>query len=542
MSLTGNLEDLPLLDILQIVSFSKKTGHLSIGTPAGEGAIVFRDGFVVCCFTADSPALDPQVAQLPAAQRDALIRKRIEVALERLIRLHEGQFNFSLTDELPTAVGTRDIQHETLGVGLNPQELVLDLARGIDEDRRNSSAAIEVAFARPEEDSFEEDLTQAFPSEARLTALDLEPAAEMPAEAAPTPAAPSAPASRAQPHTVLLVDDEDDVRQLLADRIAGAGYEVAQAEDPDLALKQAQQLRSAGVEFLLVVDLGMPTSGGASFQGGFEVIKRLAKMHLRPATLIMSESPTPAVQARARQMGIRHLVFKPGLSKLDPEQFRADMTAFAARIIEQELPRLTRRAAVVPKPAGERPTTAEPALPASDDEISRQFAVLQRNLEELRRPESANHVSALIMKAAREFFERAVLFLVKNEEARGLGGFGRAPRDQKIGLLVREVVVPLKEPSVLREVVVSGRSFAGPSPEGRWEQYLLGKIGRFKSDGFALVPLLAHRETIAVLFGDNPETGRELGRLDALEVVISQAGIAFENVFLQRKLEMLQQA
>ena len=44
MSLTGNLEDLPLLDILQIVSFSKKTGYLAIPPHAGEGAIVFRDG------------------------------------------------------------------------------------------------------------------------------------------------------------------------------------------------------------------------------------------------------------------------------------------------------------------------------------------------------------------------------------------------------------------------------------------------------------------------------------------------------------------
>ena len=122
-----------------------------------------------------------------------MIRKRIEVALERLIRLHEGQFNFSLTEELPTAIGARDIRYETLAVGINPQELVLDLARGIDEDRRNSSAAIEVAFARPEEDSFEEDLTQAFPSEARLTELEPAPTGEPPAQAAPTPAVPSAP-------------------------------------------------------------------------------------------------------------------------------------------------------------------------------------------------------------------------------------------------------------------------------------------------------------------------------------------------------------
>jgi hypothetical protein len=267
----------------------------------------------------------------------------------------------------------------------------------------------------------------------------------------------------------------------------------------------------------------------------------MAKMHLRPATLIMSESPTPAIQARARQMGIGQFVFKPGLSKLDPAQFRADMNAFAARIIEHELPRLTRGAPLAPKPAAQRLAAATATASASSDEISRQFAVLQRHLEELRQPESVNQISALIMRAAREFFERAVLLLVKNEEARGLGGFGRAPREQKIGLLVREVVVPLKEPSILQQVVTSGKSFAGPSPEGRWEQYLLGKIGRFKSDGFALVPLLAHRETIAVLFGDNPETGRELGRLDALEVVVSQAGIAFENVFLQRKIELLQQ-
>jgi CheY-like chemotaxis protein len=540
VSLTGNLEDLPLLDILQIVSFSKKTGHLSIGTPEGQGAIVFRDGFVVCCFTPDSEPLDPQSARLPIAQRSIVIRKRIEVALERLIRLHEGKFNFSLTEELPATIGTRDIRAETLADGINPQELVLDLARGIDEDRRNSSAAIEVAFSRPEEDSFEEDLTTT-EAEGDSRLLALEPPPEEPIVAAPAPAAPVPVAATApveQPRTVLLVDDEDDVRALLAAHITAAGYEVVEAGEPDLALKQAHQLKTRGVDFLLVVDLGMPTSGGSSFQGGFEIVKRLGKMHLRPATLIMTESPTPSVQARARQMGIAHLVFKPGLSKLDPDQFRADMTAFAGRITEHELPRLTRRAPPAPKP--EVRAAAAPASAMTPDERSREFAVLQRHLDELRRPESANQISALLMRAAREFFERSVLFLIKNDEARGLGGFGRAPRDQKIGLLVRDVAVPLKEPSLLRDVVASGKSFVGPSPEGRWEQYLLGKIGRFQAAGFALVPLLAHRETIAVLFGDNPETGRELGRLEALEVVVSQAGIAFENVFLQRKIELLQ--
>ena len=105
MSLTGNLEDLPLLDILQIVSFSKKTGYLSIRTAAGEGAIVFRDGLVVASFTWDSLPVDPRLRAIPPAKRAAVLRQRIELALEHLIRLREGEFNFSLAERTPTVVG-----------------------------------------------------------------------------------------------------------------------------------------------------------------------------------------------------------------------------------------------------------------------------------------------------------------------------------------------------------------------------------------------------------------------------------------------------
>jgi GAF domain-containing protein len=62
-------------------------------------------------------------------------------------------------------------------------------------------------------------------------------------------------------------------------------------------------------------------------------------------------------------------------------------------------------------------------------------------------------------------------------------------------------------------------------------------MGRFRSVEIAILPLVTHRETIALLVGDNPETGRPLGRLDALEMFVNQAGIALENTFLQRKLQ-----
>jgi len=79
VSLNGNLEDLPLLDILQIVSFSKKTGYLSIRTEAGEGAIVFTDGFVVAAFSAETPPFDPRYRHLPPEARTPLLRQSIDV-------------------------------------------------------------------------------------------------------------------------------------------------------------------------------------------------------------------------------------------------------------------------------------------------------------------------------------------------------------------------------------------------------------------------------------------------------------------------------
>lgn len=535
MSLTGNLEDLPLLDIIQIVSFSKKTGYLAIRTDQGEAAIVFKGGAIVSSFTPETPDLDPRALTLPREKHAKLVRGRISMALEQLIRLREGQFSFALTDETPRAIGAHDLVHETLEPGLNAQELLLDLARGMDEDRRDSSAALEASFAEPAEEA---PIPIEVEVEEEAPAAGLAPPPAPPAKAPP----PEPPPPAGEIRAVLLVDDEEDVRGILSDRFAQKGYEVLEAEDPETAVKKAGRLGKSGVRFILVTDLGMPTSGGASFHGGFEVVKRLWKMGLHPPVLMMTESLSPSLQARAKQMGISSLIFKPGLSKLDPRQFEADLKAFAGKISDDVLPRLSRASGARPQaPRPAAPVSRATRRPATAEELSREFLVLQRHLEELRRTADPTQVSFLVMKVAREFFERAVLFLVKNEEVRGLGGFGPAPRGASLNLLVRDVVIPLSEPSLFLDAVTGRKAWSGALPDGKWSKYLIGKIGRFKSDAAGLFPLLAHRETIALLFGDNPETGRELGRLDPFEVFVNQAGVALENAFLQRKLRALQQ-
>jgi hypothetical protein len=245
-------------------------------------------------------------------------------------------------------------------------------------------------------------------------------------------------------------------------------------------------------------------------------------------------------------MGVKAFVFKPGLSKLNPKQFEADLQAFAGKMMTDVLPKLAQapraeRSAKKAAAAGSPTAPAGPAPNPSEEELSREFSFLQRRLAELRQPGNANQIAVLVVKVAREFFERGILFLVKNEEARGLGGFGLAPRGESLNLLVRQVLLPLAEPSDLQGVVQRGKSYVGALAPGRWSNHLMGRIGRFQGGEIALLPLVAHRETIAVLYGDNPETGRAISRLPALEVFVHQAGIALENAFLQRKLQSMQE-
>jgi GAF domain-containing protein len=241
-------------------------------------------------------------------------------------------------------------------------------------------------------------------------------------------------------------------------------------------------------------------------------------------------------------MGIHHFVFKPGLSKLDARQFKADLQAFAARLVQDVLPGMEQPRGPQPperRPAAPRaPVGAPPEPPA--DEAARQMRGLQALLEELRLHGDPAQISVLVMKVAREYFERAVLFLVKNDELRGLAGFGAAPQGESLNLLSRDVVIPLTEPSVFQRAVVDRKPFTGDWPDGKGGSGLLAKIGRFQARRLALLPLVTHRQTMALLLGDNPETGRDPARLESLEVFLDQAGTALENLLLQRKLQALQ--
>ena len=69
---------------------------------------------------------------------------------------------------------------------------------------------------------------------------------------------------------------------------------------------------------------------------------------------------------------------------------------------------------------------------------------------------------------------------------------------------------------------------------------LYAVIDRGRAQEIALLPMLNNREVLTILYGDNPVSGKPLGKLRGVELFLAQAGMALENVFLHRKLRQFE--
>jgi len=498
VSLSGSVEDLPLLEILQVVSFCQKTGHLSVRAPAGEAAVLFESGRVVSGYVWDVPGL-PRDQPPEGPARELVLRQRLASVLERLVRLREGEFAFHLTNGVPPTLGGRDLTGERLPYGINPEELMLDLARKLDEDRRDAAAALQASFAAPADDD-----------------VVLE---ELPLEEPPAPPPATGP-------VVLLLDDEPDIRRVVGERLAAAGYAVSLAASPGAARREMERLAAARTPFLLVTDLGLPSESGASFRGGLDVARLASGLPSPPPVLLMAETFDEKLRSRAKRLGVSLLAFKPGLSKLDPLQYEADLRAFGDKLARDLLPRLEgRRTGAATRPAP--PKTLHPGEAARE-------TVLRSALEEMRRSPDPDLVAFLLLRAARAFFPRVLLFVIKDERLRGLSGFGPADSADSLDLLARGITVALEPASPFSEAVASGKAWTGPLPEDGPMRGLLDRIGPLGAATAAVLPVRAQRQAIAVLYGDAPEGGT-LPPIGPLVEFVERAGRVLDEAFLARR-------
>lgn len=134
MIVSGELENVPLLDVFQVLAFSAQTGALFIESGDTTGTVLFHEGGIVC---GESPAtrllLARAAAEVDPQTRRAFRRVQALACLTELMSLRNGLFRFKKHDgPLPELAGV-DMRSFYASGTMATADLLLVLATAVDK-------------------------------------------------------------------------------------------------------------------------------------------------------------------------------------------------------------------------------------------------------------------------------------------------------------------------------------------------------------------------------------------------------------------------
>lgn len=177
--------------------------------------------------------------------------------------------------------------------------------------------------------------------------------------------------------------------------------------------------------------------------------------------------------------------------------------------------------------------------PAPEAPPGREPAVLGDVLPLASAPAVTAEVTLRLMRYASQILSRGVLFVVRPDELRGIGQFGVQVPGASAADQVRETVVPLSEPSVLRDVVEKRKTFQGTLPDERWNRHLTHRLGGIDPGEVVVVPMIVGGAVALLFYGDNLPDRKPIGPVDALEFMIAEAALAMERSVLEAREQAL---
>ncbi|TLM61377.1 MAG: DUF4388 domain-containing protein [Deltaproteobacteria bacterium] len=555
MSLVGNLEDLGLGEILQIVSLSRKSGVLELSSRDRSGKIIFKAGQVIRATAttfpenlgdlllrggmidldtlkqalvvqqgkADGRRIGDILADEFGVDRDAIdkvVREQIERIVYSFFGWVEGAFAFELGEPEELAATSLNPLQFMLDSGLNPQWLAMEGSRLIDEKRHRGEDQEEHGESLVDLDSL---------------------LAEVKGETPPAPAAAGTP-SAAEPggyrRGFLLVDDDAATVEQIVSLLKGRGARVRAFTSGQAFLEAVGQADPETTT--LVIDLIMPRRDGSGVLGGLELLEEVRASHPDFPVLVMTDHPSNEAEESVRRFGVPALLPKPTRGEIAEGAGGAGLAELADALFSltgQKGAPVTRDKHLfnigveLYRELGEAS-----GLTPQQSRQSPGLHLLRGMLEELNNPSLGGGIILLILRFASELMNRAVIFLVKEKEVVGLGQFGIELQGESADVKVRNTRIPTREESLFSEALSGMTPVRVTAAGSKWDEYLFNQFGGEKPQEIFLGPLISEGRVVAVLYGDNLPEQKPVGDTEALEIFLSQAGLAMEKALLERRL------
>ena len=571
MSLVGNLEDLSLGDILQIISLSQKSGVLILRSDQGSGRIVFDTGLVGAACLKGGPEdlrdllvtggfIDPagletaaahaadrgvtldeaitQVAGLAAERVEALIRESVEAAILEMFTWLRGEFSFDMRSEVEP-----DDPRLALANGLNAQYLAMEGMRIRDERMRESedggaaTAPLSATgpAASPSMACLDEALDETAASVAvrsasadRVAEAVLDREAEAAAQAAgvvvaaPSPSAADASAHSKSTLPLVVIDPEVSVLEWVKGAVSEAYGRVHVFQQAEQGLARIRQYLVRGEKPLVLISPTVVIDPLSGIHGLADFVKRLKTQ--APGILVFglreeaSEgSPAPPVPS----------ILDALLSRPGPRELRSELEdgeGDGAQRFASALARVIEGCREGESPSAVEDGGGQPGL----EEVRLVTA-------RLREASTRGAILPVVLDFAAENFARVAMLLVRGDTVsavagRGIPALAASARHEVASLSTSELAA-----GWVSTVLSTGRPAEG-APLTAGDALLLSRLGLGEPATAFVGPIESGGEIIALLYCDPGESARVLPDATGLEVVLHHAGLALDRAALERAL------
>ena len=586
MSFSGELEHLPIVDVIQLLHSSRKTGTLCVRGGRGECQLVFNEGYITSanhantsvrigkilvdmgaisredCDAALNGQQDAGAARKPLVatlieegalkKEDAYrgLRTLIEMTVVEMLRWTKGTF----TLDVHSAVISDEYRYfpEMLHqeINLDTQRVLMDALRIFDEENRDGEG---------EEPAWEEDesVDAAFAAEPSAASSAIELSADDLGLGELDQLERKIPEVFA---SIEVVDPGAAHRKLLDDLWPAAG-----AAD-----------RGRMVDFLT----RLVPSAGSDFDGGSRGVvfcgrDRLVRhgvMTICKSLDILSfttddEGDLDLILEQSLRKGMVPLLMLgapdeelPGWTALDLIRLRRQKRARFPQLpvlqlaLEQDGDFVLQSyqdgvLAVIPRPR-ELAAGGEVGPMIWFFEVLlaylRDYFAQRRNLAAsdlgndlliLRGLRDAPELSQVLLQRLSEFFPRGLTLIVRGGELLSEKGVGFSPGTERSPAPVPRFTVVPSSDGALRQVLASGQPFCGPLADAALEEVLRERLSAPRDPAALLLPIVSRGRVIAVIYGDFGDGEARAVPLDYLQVLAAQAGLVLENAIYRRQLE-----
>ena len=588
MSFSGDLEHLPIVDIVQLLNSTRKSGTLKLVGGKGESRLVFSDGHIICANHSNNSvrlgqvlismnAITPELLQQTleeqkqaGEQRQPLVAMLIEtgqIDKELAFKGLEALIVMTIIDILTWDGGsfTVDVDDVSLSEDYqylperfqkdfcpNTQNVLMDALRIYDEKMRDGILTSESIFPSNVEAEVVTESTAATEVEVQEEAPGIQISAD-----------------------ILGLDELDRLEKKIPDVFKGLHVPIVKqkmVEEIDLGeitgddrltllsaiekLTPAEEKKAGGDGQLLILFSRDRLLKGA--------ISTLCKRSGRSFFMIDAEDSLDLLieNALAKELTPLLVIDTPGgehsqddlfalLSKrvkIYPELvsiqlYAPEQATFALRMLAAGS-QLTLPKIVDPAPAQVVENTialltalqnwlSKPAS-ASVNKMDKLFISTLKSLETISEPAD---ISPTLLKFVAATFSRGQTFVVGKESLVAERGFDRDRQVEGIGPFPLKSTIALNAIKTFAGVVESGETFWGV-PE---DFHAIAETATTppRLEKILLLPILVDNRTIAVVYGDYGLGHAAHGQCERLSILARTAGLVLEKVLRQKKIGSL---